>query len=124
MHAPEVLPVAGQGWLAWNDLLAAGLRAILPLAVRAQDVHFVDEVWVRVAVDRRSVRPADRGALLGADRELRRLVDAHVWAEASRRQSKKASLRIIMQDLSALCARNNRPIYGSLVEVPAPECVS
>ena len=61
-HAPEVLPVAGQGLLAWNALLASGLRAIRPLAVRAQEVHFVvDGIRVCGEVERRSERTADRG---------------------------------------------------------------
>jgi hypothetical protein len=53
-----------------------------------------------------------------------RVVEAHVGTAASRRQSKMASLRIIMQDISALCAGNNRPICGSFVEEPALRCVS
>jgi hypothetical protein len=55
------LPVAGQGWTAWNDLLAAGFRAILPLAVRAQMVHFFVEDPARATAERRSERTADRG---------------------------------------------------------------
>jgi len=60
------LPVAGQGWLAWNDLLAAGLRAILPLEARAQEVHFFAGALERVVADREVVRPADRRFVLGA----------------------------------------------------------
>src|ERR1035438_9439330 len=61
-HAPEVLPVAGQGWTAWNALLAAGLRAIRPLAVRAQMPQRLVEDPVCPRAERRSDRAADRGA--------------------------------------------------------------
>ena len=44
----------GHGWLAWNDLLAAGLRAIRPVAVRAQVVHFVADALVPGVAEGRS----------------------------------------------------------------------
>ena len=118
---------SGQGWTAWNDLLAAGFRAILPLAVRTHLVHFFVEDPARATAERRSDRAADRGALRCAERAVLRVVEAHVGTAASRRQSKMATLRIIMQDMqdiSALCAGNNRPICGSFVEGPALRCVS
>jgi hypothetical protein len=37
--------VEGHGWLAWNALLAAGSRLILPLAFRSQVVHLVDRLF-------------------------------------------------------------------------------
>src|ERR1022692_1651382 len=67
-HAPEVLPVAGQGWPARNALLAAGLRAIRPLAVRAQLPHLFVEDSECPTAERRSDRAADRTALRGAER--------------------------------------------------------
>src|ERR1022692_3987738 len=97
-HAPEVLPVAGQGWPAWNALRAAGLRAIRPLAVRAQLPHLFVEDSACPTAERRSDRAADRGALRGAERAVLRLVEAHAGTEASRRQSARAKFRIIMYD--------------------------
>lgn len=93
-HAPEVLPVAGQGLLAWNDLLAAGFRAILPLAVRTHVVHFVEDP-ARATAEWRSDRAADRGALRCAERAEPRLAEAHVGTAANRRQSASAKFRII-----------------------------
>ena len=83
--------------MAWNDLLAAGLRAILPLAVRAQDVHFVAGDLYRVA-DLAVVRPADRDALRGAERAEPRLAEAHDGAAPSRRQRARTTLRSILSD--------------------------
>ena len=102
-----------------NDLLAAGFRAILPLAVRTHVVHFFVEDPARATAERRSDRAADRGALRCAERELRRLVEAHVGDAAIRRHSAMTNLRIIMQHLLALCAGNNRPICGAFVEGPS-----
>jgi hypothetical protein len=100
------LPVAGQGWTAWNDLLAAGLRAIRPLAVRAQLPHFFVEDPVCPTAERRSDRAADRGALRGAERGLLRLVEAHAGSAASRRQSAMTKFRIIMKNsIGGLCRR-------------------
>ena len=92
--------------LAWNALLAAGLRAIFPLAARAQDVHFVAGDLYRVALDRAFVRPVDRGALRGAERAEPRLAEAHFGTKASRRQSASAKFRIILYDsVGGLCHR-------------------
>src|ERR1017187_3393099 len=107
-HAPEVLPVAGQGLLAWNAPLAAGLRAIRPLAVRAQLPHpFVEDSECPTA-ERRSDRAADRGALRGAERAEPRRVDAQDGTMANRRHSEMTSCRIIMLEQSAVCAAGNR----------------
>jgi hypothetical protein len=95
-HAPEVLPVAGQGLLAWNALLAAGLRAIRPLAVRAQLQHLFVEDSECPTAERRSDRAADRGALRGAERGLLRLVEAHAGVAQTMRQSATTNCRIIM----------------------------
>src|ERR1022692_2868121 len=99
-HAPEVLPVAGQGWPARNALLAAGLRAIRPLAVRAQLPHLFVEDSECPTAERRSDRAADRTALRGAERAVLRLVEAHVGTAASRRQRARTGFRISMKILS------------------------
>jgi hypothetical protein len=84
--------------LAWNALLAAGLRAIRPLAVRAQLPHIFVEDPVCPTAERRSDRAADRGALRGAERAALRLLDAHVGTAASTRQSASTRFRIILYD--------------------------
>src|ERR1035441_10669807 len=103
-HAPEVLPVAGQGWTAWNARLVAGLRAFLPLAVRAQLPHLFGEDPARATAERRSDRAADRGALRGAERAEPRRVDDQLGTAASRRHSAMTNCRIMMQVQSAVCA--------------------
>ena len=98
-----VLPVAGQGLLERNALRAAGLRAIRPLAVRAQVMHLVAAALEPVTAERRSDRAADGGALRGAERGLLLLVEAHAGSAASRRQSAMTKFRIIMKIQSVAC---------------------
>ena len=93
-----------------NDLLAAGLRAIRPAAVRVQAVHFVAGDLYRVALDRAFVRPVDRGALRGAERGLLRVVEAHAGVAQTMRQSATTNCRIIMLEQSVVCAGGNRAI--------------
>src|ERR1017187_4535478 len=112
-HAPEVLPVAGKGWTAWNALRAAGFRAIGPLAGRAQVMHFVDDALERVTEDRRSDRTEDRGSLRGAERAVRWLVEAHAGAAQTMRQSAMTNCRIIMRVQSAVCNAGNRACRGA-----------
>ena len=99
--------------LAWNALLAAGLRAIRPSAVRAQLPHIFVEDPACPTAERRSDRAADRGALRGAERGLLRLVEAHAGAAQTMRLSAMTSCRIIMLEQSAVCAAGNRACRGA-----------
>ena len=96
---------------AWNALLAAGFRAIRPLAVRAQLPHFFVEDPVCPTSERRSDRAADRGALRGAERAVLRLVEAHV---GNRPRPGTEKLRQILQVESfALKAKEPLHIFHS-----------
>jgi len=87
--------VAGQGWLAWKALLAAGLHVILPFPVRVQVLHFFADVLGRASADRAVVQPADRDAFRVVERELLRLAEAQDGTAAARRQIARTRLRII-----------------------------
>jgi hypothetical protein len=80
-----------------NALRAEAERWMRPRLSRAQLVHFLDEDRERVAEERDCVRPTEREALRGADRPESRPA-AHDGTAASRRQSVRTKLRIILSD--------------------------